>query len=142
MTRKMVLLIVVLAIVTLIVSGCAVTQKAPQSKHRGNPNSPFMDIKPLVVDWNLAMKMSEPDYKEYVRRVNEYNDYIRNIANVNAETAYSDKQWENDPNSGPAVVPYTMTRQGVGVYDPAAQTKVMREEANRLRERAQEILKE
>ena len=65
MTRKLVLLIIVLAWIALVMSACA----APQAKYRTKEHATHAVIKPLQVDPNAIQTMTKPEFEEYMRRL-------------------------------------------------------------------------
>jgi hypothetical protein len=93
----------------LFTIGCA--GGAPHAKYRGAENAPHMQITPLRADPNVMATMSPSQRANYLRGINDYNLTLQNIAYTNAYTAYSEKQWVNDPEGGPPAPPVSLGGQ-------------------------------
>lgn len=143
MKRNIVLSIVSLSWIALMLGGCA----APHAKYRTHEHATHAVITPLQVDPNAIHEMKKEQFEEYMRRLKVYNEFVRDTGYASAYQAYAEKQWANDPEGGPPTTPegwsddssYLNSRPGV--FNDA-KTSAMREEADRLWLRVQEMLKE
>ncbi|MEA1926485.1 MAG: hypothetical protein U9M90_04605 [Patescibacteria group bacterium] len=110
---KIWVLIPAVMLVLSLFSACA----APQAKYRTKEFLPFANVKPLEVNPNVVENMSRAQYEEYMRRLKEYNVWVRDTAYANAYTAYGEKQWVNNEEGGPPIPP--QNNYGIQSFSPS-----------------------
>lgn len=96
---------ILLVVVCLTVSACG---SKNQSAYRGDPGgTPGIRVTPLsfgITQQQLA-NMNPAQYNELMRRIDRYNSSMREASYNEAYDAYAKKQWINNPEGGPPIMP-------------------------------------